>query len=449
MRLLSLFLALYAVADATSSSPLISPPAFVKTQRVAEVPRGGDEATAEVAPSVFNLVNNVAGAGLLTLAAGMAKGTGWIPSLLTCCALGTASGHTFNLIGESCRLTGEGSFKGVWSKTLGDNTYVIDLIVALMCTGASIIYSGILGDVSKELLSTVGIETDRSKNILMITVGVLFPLSLIKNLSALAFTSVLGFASIVYTVLFIIFRSLDGTYGPLGKFIVDDVIKKPDFSKSSLLNFDFTTLVLMSNLGLAYIAHYNAPTYYREMRDKTQFKKMVMISFSILTLLYAAVMAAGYATFGDICEGNILLNYHPSDFLSTLGRVATGVSILFGFPLAFCGCTAGMMGVAERFDVKTVLNNRTGLIATLLALVTYISIAVPDISLIVGVVGAAMGSLIVYILPALIYTKAVALNHGKGSAEYKKSLKNLALIPFGLMFAILGVGMTVKESLDK
>lgn len=36
MRLLSLFLALYAVADATSSSPLISPPAFVKTQRVAE-----------------------------------------------------------------------------------------------------------------------------------------------------------------------------------------------------------------------------------------------------------------------------------------------------------------------------------------------------------------------------------------------------------------------------
>ena len=77
--------------------------------------------------------------------------------------LGAASGHTFNLIGESCRLTNEGSFKGVWTKTLGDNTYVIDLIVAMMCTGASIIYSGILGDVSKELLSAVGIETDRSK----------------------------------------------------------------------------------------------------------------------------------------------------------------------------------------------------------------------------------------------------------------------------------------------
>lgn len=174
---------------------------------------------------------------------------------------------------------------------------------------------------------------------------------------------------------------------------------------------------------------------------------MVAISFSILTVLYAAVMAAGYGTFGDICEGNILLNYHPSDFLSTLGRVATGISILFGFPLAFCGITSGMMGVAERFDVGIVLKNRAALIAGLLAFVTYIAIAVPDISLIVGVVGAAMGSLIVYILPPLIYTKAVYVSHGKDSAEYKKSLKNIALVPFGVLFAILGVGMTVKESM--
>ena len=126
---------------------------------------------------MFNLVNNVAGAGLLTLAAGMAKGTGWTPALLTCAVLGIASAHTFNLIGESCRLTGEMDFKGLWSKTLGPNTtYVVDAIIALMCSGASIIYSGVLGDVSKELLSAVGVSSNRSKNILLITIGVLFPL---------------------------------------------------------------------------------------------------------------------------------------------------------------------------------------------------------------------------------------------------------------------------------
>ena len=73
-----------------------------------------DEATAEkstIASSVFNLVNNVAGAGILTLAAGMAPGTGWIPALFICATLGLLSGHTFSLIGEACELTGEEDFK--------------------------------------------------------------------------------------------------------------------------------------------------------------------------------------------------------------------------------------------------------------------------------------------------------------------------------------------------
>jgi amino acid permease len=115
---------------------------------------------------------------------------------------------------------------------------------------------------------------------------------------------------------------------------------------------------MCSNLGLAFIAHYNAPVYYREMRDKKDFKKMVTIAFSILTLLYASTMAFGMKTFGDVCQGNIILNYHPKDVLSTLGRVATFFSILFGFPLTFCGIREGMQGIAARFNWTSVLENR-------------------------------------------------------------------------------------------
>jgi len=61
--------------------------------------------------SVFNLVNNVAGAGILTLAAGKAKGSGWIPSILLCTTLGLISSHTFTMIGQDCEMTGEADFK--------------------------------------------------------------------------------------------------------------------------------------------------------------------------------------------------------------------------------------------------------------------------------------------------------------------------------------------------
>ena len=217
-------------------------------------------------------------------------------------------------------------------------------MIACMCLACAVIYSGILGDVFTPLLAQAGFPdkwNGRTSNILAITAALLLPLSLIKNLSALAFTSILGFTAIMYTVIFIVIRALDGTYAlGSGKFVMDGVIRAmPSFEKSSLWNFDFTSLVLASNLGLAYIAHYNGPIFYRSLKNTNsiRFRKMVNISFTILVALYIATMTAGYSTFGDVCQGNILLNYHPDDILSTLGRLATGFSILFGFPLVACG----------------------------------------------------------------------------------------------------------------
>lgn len=84
-----------------------------KRSVVHNIIRGGDstEGKASITASVFNLVNNVAGAGILTLAAGMASGSGWIPAILICAVLGGLSGHSFAIIGDACELTGEKDFK--------------------------------------------------------------------------------------------------------------------------------------------------------------------------------------------------------------------------------------------------------------------------------------------------------------------------------------------------
>ena len=76
-----------------------------------EAAKGADGHGASMAASIFNLVNNVAGAGILTLAAGKAAGTGWIPSVAIVCFLGWAASNTFRLIAKACELTGENDFK--------------------------------------------------------------------------------------------------------------------------------------------------------------------------------------------------------------------------------------------------------------------------------------------------------------------------------------------------
>lgn len=64
-----------------------------------------------ITQSAFNLVNNVAGAGILALSAGQAAGTGWIPSMLICLLLGWISARTFVMVGEACELLNEKDFK--------------------------------------------------------------------------------------------------------------------------------------------------------------------------------------------------------------------------------------------------------------------------------------------------------------------------------------------------
>jgi amino acid permease len=330
-----------------------------------------------------------------------------------------------------------------------------------MCFACAIIYSGILGDIFTQLLNGVLSPSlnNRGTNIIVATLTVLLPLSLLKDLSSLAFTSILGFCSIVYTVAFMMFRYLDGSYSVArgGKFVTGEaaaaMAAMPDFANLSLWKVDFTSLVLASNLGLAFIAHYNGPVFYRELENNTmpRFKRMVSTSFTILALLYMCTMLGGVYTFGEACAGNILLNYHPSDVLSILAKVATALSILFGYPLVMCGLKEGFVGAAESCGFNKVGTDayHFPVVASFITVITTIAILVEDISLVVGITGAAMGSLIVYIIPAIIYVSAVKKTHGVKSVEYSKSKKVLALVPFGASIGILGVTMTIVEALKK
>jgi len=317
-------------------------------------------------------------------------------------------------------------------------------------------YSGILGDVFTPLLDSIGVPekiNGRSTNIVTITSLVLFPLSLIKDLSSLAFTSILGFSAIAYTMVFVVVRSLDGTYALGGegeRFLSDGLITRPSFARSTMWNFDFSSLVLASNLGLAYIAHYNGPVFYRSLKNtnSNRFKKMVGISFTILTILYIIIMSAGYATFGDVVEGNILLNYHPKDTLSTLARLATGFSILFGFPLVVTGARESIIGAATSLGFSNLgkPSNHVLVVTVILTFVTLISTTVKDVSVVVGLTGAILGSFIVYICPVLIHIKTVGLCKGKDSKDYKDAMLNSVLIPFGFIIGGLGSFMTLKEA---
>lgn len=100
-----------AAASSKNKKSRVAVGAFKKKNKKSEAaaPAGGGNAS--MAASVFNLVNNVAGAGILALSAGMASGTGWVPAVLVCVLLGVISTHTFAIVGEACDLASCSDFK--------------------------------------------------------------------------------------------------------------------------------------------------------------------------------------------------------------------------------------------------------------------------------------------------------------------------------------------------
>ena len=89
------------------------------------------------------------------------------------------------------------------------------MAVLFLSVGASLAYVCILGDVFSSLIPSLS----RTQAILAIASLVLMPLVLLRDLSALSFSSILGFAAVMYTAVFVVLRAVDGTYAEGGKYI--------------------------------------------------------------------------------------------------------------------------------------------------------------------------------------------------------------------------------------
>jgi amino acid permease len=154
----------------------------------------------------------------------------------------------------------------------------------------------------------------------------------------------------------------------------------------------------------AYVAHYNAPKIWNELKSpsKDRYNTIVSSSFTIAGVLYTLLMAFGFLTFGGHSNGMILNNYASSDQLAVLARFATGVGVLCGYPLSFFALRDTLMHLLEVKDQKVRDRMHTPMTIVVLALITAASLWLRDVGIVVSLSGALVGTLLIFILPALM-----------------------------------------------
>ena len=116
------------------------------------------------------------------------------------------------------------------------------------------------------------LSISRSNTLFGITGTILLPLCLMKNLASLAPFSLLGIAGMGFTTFAMFVRYIGGTYtAPAGKFFANiSPSLTPSFGTAGAMAvFNPQSAILLCMLSTAYLAHYNAPKYFVELKNNT------------------------------------------------------------------------------------------------------------------------------------------------------------------------------------
>ena len=307
--------------------------------------------------------------------------------------------------------------------------------------------------------------------ILLLGPTVLLPLSLMRDLSALAFGAGVGTAGTVYASAFMMLRLLDGSYAPGGRFhaaIAPSL--RPHVAAASTPILNVNAFLLVSMLATNYVAHYNAPKFYHELAtpadgsSKTRrFNLVVALGFGIAGTLCAIIMAAGFLTFGANSQGLILNNYAPHDHLALICRISIGVSILFSFPINFLALRTGVLGLlppptpaappaanppAATPAATAPSYSHLGATTALLSAIMGASLVVKDLGRVVALGGALMGSALVYVYPALMFVECVRQRQAAGEKLEPRLLAeakiNQLIAFFGATLGVIGAAVSLR-----
>ena len=159
------------------------------------------------------IVANTIGAGLLSLPFTVQR-AGLIPGVIALAVTGTANLVGALLLARCSHLSGASTFKDILDATLGTRTVTILCVVLSIYTlGSCASYVVVVADVLKELFEgRAGGEFLARPSLALPAVAalVLFPLSLLRDLSSLRITSTLSLLCIVYTSLLVVCSAFMG-----------------------------------------------------------------------------------------------------------------------------------------------------------------------------------------------------------------------------------------------
>jgi len=308
------------------------------------------------------------------------------------------------------------------------------------CTG----YIVIVGDITTpflELLPGFGPDYDKQiwRIIVMATVAVviMLPLSALKRMDSLRFTSMIAIVCIIYLVTVIMVRSCS--------YLRQQGVNTQDLY---LFKFSVEIFTVLPIIGFAFTFHMQIFPIMIEMKDQKQIHPAINVSVIICSVCYLTVGIFGYLHFYKDTQDNILKNYLDADIVVDIGKVALFFIMCFSYPLL--SYTARIVFDELAFKLQPTPRWRRWTESIVFVLITFIiAVVVPGIGFVFSFVGASAGNMVVYILPGYFYLwvlheKEVQMGRWQRPEKWWQWLRWFELWKIPAVFTILfGIFITI------
>ena len=333
---------------------------------------------------------------------------------------GLASGLGLYLLSR-CALRiqrGRSSFFAVAKRTFPQVAVVFDAAIAIKCFGVGVSYLIIIGDLTPPIMMAFFPGAERyaflvNRNFwITLFMLVIVPLSFLRRLDSLKYTSVIALFAVGYLVLTVITHFFLGdtvdqrgvvrlwTWVGPGRFI----------SSLPVITFGFT-------------CHQNIFSIANEIADEKQLTKVIATSIGCAMGLYLVVATLGYLSFGDNVGANIIAQYHTS-LWTTVGQSAIVVLVLFSYPLQCHPCRLSISHIVSSCIPSSFLRSsaptnaaafqttssspmsdlKFSSLTVLILILSYITaMSVSSLERVLAFVGSTGSTAISFILPGLFY----------------------------------------------
>ncbi|KAL8941441.1 MAG: hypothetical protein Q9216_002246 [Gyalolechia sp. 2 TL-2023] len=299
--------------------------------------------------SVINLVNTIVGAGVLAMPLALSR-MGMVLGVIVIVWAGLTAGFGLYLQTRCARYLerGSASFFALSQITYPNAAVIFDAAIAIKCFGVGVSYLIIIGDLMpgvvrgfSENAAGVSFLVDRHFWVTGFML-IVIPLSFLRRLDSLKYTSVIALISIGYLVILVV-----------AHFVKGDTMA--DRGPIRVVHWESAVATLSSFpvIVFAYTCHQNMFSILNEIGNNSHFRTtgVVLASVGVSGFIYILVAITGYLSFGNAVAGNIVSIYAPA-VSSTIGKAAIVILVMFSYPLQVHPCRASLDAVLKWRPIK-------------------------------------------------------------------------------------------------